>query len=209
MSLKRSGNLPAFQVEVFGWGGGCILVKKGVLDTRSLEVLEVVEADDAGSLILCDVVEWAGSHRAPVELHFSQTVDVASILSYFIGREWVIPAALPILVCCIFLITDICLVDDQTICRNNRYSWNTYGIVWAVCEVYFIDIAVIDAPYQQAISWKCLVPAFVSDVLEEKEFSLGSFHQLLLFLNSWVGCRVILVDTEIIFVHISLYLVGF
>ena len=90
MSLERGGNLPAFQVEVFGWGGGCILVKKGVLDTRSLEVLEIVEADDAGSLILCDVVKWAGSHRAPVELHFCQTVDVASILSDSIGREWVV-----------------------------------------------------------------------------------------------------------------------
>ena len=98
MSLERGGNLPAFQVEVFGWGGGCILVKKGVLNTRSLEILEVVEADDAGSLILCDVVEWAGSHRAPVELHFCQTVDVASILSYFIGWERIIPAALPILI---------------------------------------------------------------------------------------------------------------
>ena len=209
MSLERGGNLPAFQVEVFGWGGGCILVKKGVLDTRSLEVLEIVEADDAGSLILCDVVEWAGGHRAPVELHFCQTVDVASILSYFIGREWIIPAALPILICRIFVIADICLVDDQTICRNNRYSRNTDGIVWAIREMYLVDIAVIDAPYQQAISWKRLVPAFVSDVLEKKEFSLGSFHQLLLFLNRWVGCRVILVDAEIIFVHISLYLVGF
>jgi len=98
MSLERGGNLPAFQVEVFGWGGGCILVKKGVLDTRGLEVLEVVEADDAGSLILCDVVEWAGCHRAPVEIHFSQTVDVASILSDSIGREWVVCAVLPVFV---------------------------------------------------------------------------------------------------------------
>lgn len=187
MSLERGGNLPAFQVEVFGWGRGSILVKKGVLDTRSLEVLEVVEADDAGSLILCDVVEWTGSHRAPVELHFCQTVDVASILSYFIGWERIIPAALPILICRIFVVTDICLVDDQTICRNNRYSRNTDGIIRAVREMYFIDIAVIDSPYQQAISWKRLVPTFVSDVLEEEKFSLGSFHQFLLFLDRWVG----------------------
>lgn len=104
MSLERGGNLPAFQVEVFGWGRGCILVKKGVLNTRSLEILEVVEADDAGSLILCDVVEWAGSHRAPVELHFCQTVDVASILSDSIGREWVVCAVLPVFVYSIFLL---------------------------------------------------------------------------------------------------------
>lgn len=168
MSLERGGNLPAFQVEVFGWGRGFILVKKGVLNTRSLEILEVVEADDAGSLILCDVVEWAGSHRAPVELHFCQTVDVASILSYFIGWEWVVHAALPILLCRIFVVTDICLVDDQTICRNNRYSRNTDGIIRAVREMYLVDIAVIDAPYQQAVSWKRLVPTFVSDVLEEE-----------------------------------------
>ena len=175
MSLERGGNLPAFQVEVFGWGRGSIFVKKGVLNTRSLEVLEVVEADDAGSLILCDVVEWAGSHRAPVELHFCQTVDVASILSYLIGWERIIPAALPILICRIFVIADICLVDDQTICRNNRYSRNTDGVIRAVREMYFIDIAVIDAPYQQAVSRKRLVPTFVSDVLEEKEFTLGPF----------------------------------
>lgn len=125
MSLERGGNLPAFQVEVFGWGRGFILVKKGVLDTRSLEVLEVVEADDAGSLILCDIVEWTGSHRAPVELHFCQTVDVASILSDSIGREWVVCAVLPVFVYGIFFVTNICLVDDQAISWNNRYSRNT------------------------------------------------------------------------------------
>ena len=146
MSLERGGNLPAFQVEVFGWGRGCILVKKGVLNTRSLEILEVVEADDACSLILCDVVEWAGSHRAPVELHFSQTVDVASILSDSIGREWVV------CVYSIFFVTNICLVDDQTISWNDGYSRNTDGVVRVVREVYLVDIAVIDAPYQQSIA---------------------------------------------------------
>lgn len=173
MSLERGGNLPAFQVEVFGWGGGCILVKKGVLDTRSLEVLEVVEADDAGSLILCYVVEWAGGHRAPVELHFCQTVDVASILSDSIGRERIIPAALPILICRIFVVADICLVDDQTICRNNRYSRNTDGIIRAVREMYFIDVAVIDAPYQQAVSRERLVPAFVSEFWRRRNSPLA------------------------------------
>ena len=152
MSLERGGNLPAFQVEVFGRGRGSILVKKGVLDTRSLEVLEIVEADDAGSLILCDVVEWAGCHRAPVELHFCKTVDVASILSDSIGREWVVCAVLPVFVYSIFFVTNICLVDDQTISWNDGYSRNTDGVVRVVREVYLVDIAVIDAPYQQAIA---------------------------------------------------------
>ena len=210
MTLLRGLHAATFQVKVFRWL--VVFIHRDALDGGiGSEILQVVEGYHAGGFILLDVVERTGGQGAPVELHLCETVDVLAVFACVIGWERVVLETQGIFIPGVLVgivVATVCLVDNETIGRHHHYSWHAFFVVRKIAQTYSVFVGIVDAPYQHAISHKILIPALVSDILEQQEFALGSLLQVVSGLVAHTARCVVRIDEEVFIVHVGINLIG-
>ena len=180
-----NGNLSAFQIKI-----GCrsVFTDDDRRDSGRREVLEIIEGNQTGCFILCDVVERMTRINTVVQGDTGQTVHlILCSRARLVGWKRVVQKT-----CYNINIADalVIAVVYHSVCRNNHDPWLTCHVVGIILQVNRWQIIVVDAPYQQSVTKSLLVPSLVSDILQQQVFALAVGYNLVCIrcLVVWFQC---------------------
>ena len=168
-----NGNLSAFQIKI-----DCrsVFTDDDRRDSGRREVLEIIEGNQTGCFILCDVVERMTRINTVVQGDTGQTVHlILCSRARLVGWKRVVQKT-----CYNINIADalVIAVVYHSVCRNNHDPWLTSRVVGIILQVNRWQIIVVDAPYQQSVTKSLLVPSLVSDILQQQVFALAVGYNL-------------------------------
>ena len=168
-----NGNLSAFQIKI-----GCrsVFTDDDRRDSGRREVLEIIEGNQTGCFILCDVVERMTRINTVVQGDTGQTVHlILCSRALLVDRKRVVQKT-----CYNINIADalVIAVVYHSVCRNNHDPWLTCRVVGIIPQINRWQIIVVDAPYQQSVTKSLLVPSLVSDILQQQVFALAVGYNL-------------------------------
>lgn len=180
-----NGNLSAFQIKI-----DCrsVFTDDDRRDSGRREVLEIIEGNQTGCFILCNVVERMTRINTVVQGDTGQTVHlILCSRARLVGWKRVVQKT-----CYNINIADalVIAVVYHSVCRNNHDPWLTCRVVGIILQVNRWQIIVVDAPYQQSVTKSLLVPSLVSDILQQQVFALAVGYNLVCIrsLVVWFQC---------------------